>query len=202
MPPEFCQRATNESLRAASATADPDHECVAQCKAGNREAFEQLVLRHKDRLYTLALRFLGDQGEAEDVAQEAFLRAYEKLEEFRGEAKFSTWLYQICRNLSLHRLDKKKEKLSDGLLPEVAADAGAEPLVQLLEKERHELVNWALAQLQHKFREVIVLYHQEALSYEEIADLLELPLGTIRSRLHRGRRELQDLLRPYLEKVS
>lgn len=201
MPPEYCHRDKNAPPIAESVQPDPDHALVVRCKAGNREVFGQLVLRHQDRLYTLALRFLGDHGEAEDVAQETFLRAYEKLEEFRGEAKFSTWLYQICRNLSLNRLEKKKEKLSDGFLPEIPAAAGTEPPVQLLQKERHKLVDWALAQLKHEFREVIILYHKEALSYEEIADILELPLGTIRSRLHRGRSELRDLLRPYLEKI-
>ena len=80
-----------------------DETLVAQSCAGSREAFEQLVLRHKDRVYTLACRVLGDHGEAEDVAQETFLRAYGRLADFRGEARFSTWLYRICHNLCINR---------------------------------------------------------------------------------------------------
>src|SRR5713101_6060681 len=81
---------------AASPGSDPDLALVDQCRTGDRQAFNMLVLYHKDRLFTLAVRLLGDHGEAEDATQNVFLRAYEKITEFRGEAKFSTWLYRIC----------------------------------------------------------------------------------------------------------
>jgi RNA polymerase sigma-70 factor (ECF subfamily) len=177
---------------------DPDHALVTACRAGNRQAFTLLVLRHKDRLYTLAYRLLGDLDEAEDIAQETFLKAYEKLDEFRGEAKFSTWLYRICHNFCLNHLEKKKDRLGNGASPEDMPVGETELSEQLIAKEYQKLVQWALSQLKLEFREVVVLYHQEHLSYEEIANLLDLPIGTIRSRLHRGRKELKDLLRPYL----
>lgn len=177
---------------------DPDHEALAECWAGNKQAFNELVLRHKDRLYTVAVQLLGDSGEAEDVTQEAFLKAYEKLSEFRGEAQFSTWIYRICYNLCLNRLTRKRTDREEAVYPETLPDGKEQFLDWLLVKEQQDLVRRAVAQLAMEFREVILLYYTGQFSYEEIARLLELPVGTVRSRLHRGREQLKDLLRPYL----
>jgi len=187
---------------AALLRSDPDHELVAKCRAGNRQAFNLLVLRHKDRLYTLAVRLLGDRGEAEDITQEAFLRAYEQIEEFRGEAKFSTWLYRICYNLCLNHLERKKNIPEDEVLPEGLPDPAGKLPDQLIAKERQDLVHQALSRLRLEFREVILLYHTGQLSYEAIASLLGLPVGTVRSRLYRGREGLKELLYPYLQEEA
>jgi RNA polymerase sigma-70 factor (ECF subfamily) len=144
---------------------------------------------------------LRDYGEAEDMVQETFLRAYEKVEEFRGDAKFSTWLYRICRNLCLSRLEHTKKYASDGLMSETAPDPSMELSEHVIGKERQQLVNWALFRLKLEFREVVLLYHTHYFSYQEIATLLGHPVGTVRSRLHRGREELKELLRPYLKDV-
>jgi RNA polymerase sigma-70 factor (ECF subfamily) len=203
----FPARRTNSEERCASFLAsDPDTALVLQCCAGNKEAFNGLVLRHKDRLYLLALRLLKDHHEAEDVAQDAFLRAYERIDEFRGAAKFSTWLYRICYNLCLNRLEKRKkdtgsESALNALPSEAEASGSCEQwlMKEQQRKEQHSLIHWALSCLKPEFRQVLLCYSTDDLSYEEIAELLALPVGTVRSRLHRGREELKRLLRPYRE---
>jgi RNA polymerase sigma-70 factor, ECF subfamily len=179
--------------------SDPDHALVAACRVGNRQAFNDLVRRHKDHVCTIAVRLLGDHSEAEDIAQETFFRAYEGIARFRGDAKFSSWLYRICYNLCLNHAERKKHTPGDDPLPEMLVDPAARLPEQLIAKERQELVQWALSCLTPEFREVVVLYHTGQLSYEEIATLQRLPIGTVRSRLHRGREELKELLRPYLQ---
>jgi len=176
---------------------DSDQILIAQFCAGNKEAFEQLVLRHKDRVYTLAYRILGDHGEAEDAAQETFLRAYERLADFRGEARFSTWLYRICYNLCVNRFQRKNRDTSNDPAPEATPNLTIGSCDHLLAKEQQQMLNWALSRLKAELREVVLLYHTDHLSYDEIAGILGHPIGTVRSRLHRGRGELKAILRPY-----
>lgn len=176
---------------------ESDQTLIAQSCAGSTAAFEQLVLRHKDRIYTLAYRILGDHGDAEDVAQETFLRAYERLADFRGDARFSTWLYRICHNLCVNRCQRKNRDAGTDTAPEALPSSTSGACEQLLLNEQQQLLNWALSRLNGEFREVVLLYHTEHLSYEEIGNLLGCPVGTVRSRLHRGREELKDILQPY-----
>ena len=176
---------------------ESDQTLVVQSCAGSKEAFEQLVLRHKDRVYTLARRMLRDHGEAEDVAQETFLRAYERLKEFRGEARFSTWLYRICHNLCVNCFQRINRDASKDSAPDTIPNSTIESCDQLLAKEQHQLLNWALSRLKTELREVVLFYYTDHLSYEEIASVLGHPVGTVRSRLHRSREELKEILRPY-----
>ena len=173
-----------------STVTEGDKTLVVQSCAGSKEAFEQLVLRHKDRVYTLACRVLGDHGEAEDVAQETFLRAYERLADFRGDARFSTWLYRICYNLCVNRFQRKNRDTSNDPAPDTVPNSTIGSCDHLLVKEQQHLLNWALSRLKAELREVVVLYHADHLSYEEIAGVLGLPLGTVEVRLFRARRLL------------
>ena len=184
-------------LAVSPVVIDRDWTLIAQFHAGNEEAFEQLVLRHKDRVYTLAYRVLGDRSEADDVAQETFLRAYERLTDFRREARFSTWLHRICHNLCVNRLQKKNCIAHEESAPEAVPSLTIGSCEQLLAKEQQHLLNWALSRLKAEFREIVLLYNTDHLSYEEIASVLGQPIGTVRSRLHRGREELKTILRPY-----
>lgn len=183
---------------------DSDWELVTKCRAGHRQAFNLLVLRHKDRLYTLALHLLRDCNEAEDVAQETFVRAYERLGEFRGDAKFSSWLSCLCYDLCLTRLGKEKRDPHDPhdsgeeTLPEILVDAVVRFPGQMIARKPQVLLPQALAHLDAEIHEVAVLSYVGQLSYEEIASLLALPVGAVRSRFHRGREELMEFLRPYL----
>ena len=173
---------------------------LERLRAGDARAFEELVASHQHRVFGVALRMLGSAAEAEEVAQEAFLRAHRGLPEFRGDAKLSTWLYAIVSRLCLNRLamgDRKAVRHGEEILLRVAdprggPDAGAE------RGELEAALHRAIAELSEDRRVVVILRDLEGLSYEEIAGALGLELGTVRSRLHRARMDLKDKLERFL----
>jgi RNA polymerase sigma-70 factor (ECF subfamily) len=169
-------------------------------RAGDAPAFEELVMTYQHRVFGVALRMLGSRAEAEEVAQEAFVRAHRALGEFRGDAKLSTWLYAITSRLCLNRLASGERRLTrqgeDALLR--LADAGPRPDAALERRELESALGRAIAELPEDRRIVVVLRDIEGLSYEEIAQVLELELGTVRSRLHRARADLKEKLERFL----
>lgn len=169
-------------------------------RAGDAPAFEELVMTYQHRVFGVALRMLGNRAEAEDVAQEAFVRAHRALGAFRGDAKLSTWLYAITSRLCLNRLASGERRLirhgEDALLR--LSDAGPRPDAALERRELETALGRAIAELPEDRRIVVVLRDIEGLSYEEIAQVLELELGTVRSRLHRARAELKEKLERFL----
>jgi RNA polymerase sigma-70 factor (ECF subfamily) len=180
--------------------ADDDPDLVDRLRRGNPAAFEALVIAHQHRVFGVALRMLGNRAEAEEIAQETFLRAHGALAEFRGEARLSTWLYAIASRLCLNRLASSERRM---------ARAGEETLLRLPsghanpvdELERGELeaaLHRAIAELPEERRIVVVLRDLEGLSYEEIAETLSVELGTVRSRLHRARMDLKAKLERFL----
>jgi len=171
-------------------------EFVSRLRAGDRRAFEELVRTQQHRVYGLALRMLGNAAEAQDVAQEAFLRAHRGLADFRGAARLSTWLYQIVSRLCLNRLAGSERRLArhgEEALARVP-DARPGPDQALERGELEEALHRAIAELPEERRIVVVLRDVEGLAYEEIAEVLELPVGTVRSRLHRARLDLKEKL--------
>jgi RNA polymerase sigma-70 factor (ECF subfamily) len=171
-------------------------EFVSRLKAGDIRAFEELVRTQQHRVYGLALRMLGSPAEAQDVAQEAFLRAHRGLAEFRGDARLSTWLYAIVSRLCLNRLAGSERRLArhgeEALSRLVDARPGPD---QALERgELEEALHRAIGELPEERRIVVVLRDVEGLAYEEIAEVLDLPVGTVRSRLHRARLDLKEKL--------
>ncbi len=169
---------------------------VERLRAGEARAFEELVRSYQHRVFGVALRMLGNAAEAEEVAQEVFLRVHRAIGDFRGEAKLSTWLYAIASRLCLTRLGAAERRLrregDEALvrLPDGQADPGAA-------FERGELeaaLSRAIAELPDDRRIVVVLRDLEGLAYEEIAEALDLAVGTVRSRLHRARMDLKDKL--------
>ena len=175
-------------------------EFLDRLRAGDARAFEELVASHQHRVFGVALRMLGGAAEAEEVAQEAFLRAHRSLGEFRGDAKLSTWLYTIVSRLCLNRLasgDRRAVRHGEEVLLRVA-DQGAGPEVHAERGELEGALHRAIAELPEERRVVIVLRDLEGLSYEEIALALGLELGTVRSRLHRARMDLKDKLERFL----
>jgi RNA polymerase sigma-70 factor (ECF subfamily) len=177
-----------------------DASLVDRLRRGDPRAFEDLVIAYQHRVFGVALRMLGNRAEAEDLAQEVFLRVHRSIGEFRGEAKLSTWLYAIASRLCLNRLTSGERRL---------ARHGEETLTRLAssavgpadEAERSELeaaLHRAIAELGEDRRIVVVLRDLEGLSYEEIAAALELELGTVRSRLHRARMDLREKLERFL----
>ena len=151
-PAERYQGGKGDGLGTALSREEDDHALIAECCAGDAQAFKGLVLRHQNSVSTLAIRLLGNHREAEDVTKDTFLRAYERIEEFRGEAKFSTWLYRICHNLCLNHLKRKKtdptNDIDDKTLPEeLAVPRSRLPNQMLIRKEQQHLVKQALAHM-------------------------------------------------------
>ena len=166
-------------------------ELIRRSKGGSREAFGQLVSRYHVPVYRVVRGILGSPSESEDVAQEVFLKAYANLAKFRGESGFFTWLYRIAVNEAL-RARKRRTFANADALPEVEAPPPAPteedaPTLATLEK--------LLRKLSDEFRSIVVLRDIEGLSYSDIAETLEIPIGTVESRLFRARQELRVLWR-------
>jgi RNA polymerase sigma-70 factor (ECF subfamily) len=182
--------------------ADDDRRLCARVAGGDAEAFEALVLRHQHRVYSFCLRLLGDPAEAEDLAQDVFLTVYRSAATFRGEARFTTWLLRIAKNQSLNRIKylerrgRKLERSIEDIGDDGAMEDGREkrPDAVLEGGQTAALVQGAIATLGDEHRVVLVLRDVEDLSYEEIADITGLPVGTVKSRIHRGRSQLASRL--------
>jgi RNA polymerase sigma-70 factor (ECF subfamily) len=179
-----------------------DASLIAATLAGDTAAFGRLVGQYQDRLYNSLLRVLGSSEDAADITQDAFVQAFTKLNTFRGSSAFYTWLYRIAFNLAMsHARRGHKAASLDGMKALVGEEPmdGA-PAVEsgLIQQERIDLVHAALAQLGLDYRQILVLREIDGYSYEEIAEILELPVGTVRSRLFRARMHMRDLLAPRL----
>ena len=188
--------------------AERDAALVKAYQAGDRGAFDQLVMRHKDRVFTVCYWFLGDHAEASDNAQETFIKAFRSLKKFRFESTFSTWIYRIAVNTCKNRLKssqykKKKQTLSlhdpqggseSTMLTQIADDCPS-PMNELENKQRRKRIYEAIDTLPPEQKSVVVLRDIEGLSYDEIADITAFGLGTVKSRLARARETLKDLLR-------
>lgn len=173
---------------------------VARLRAGEPAAFEELVKSYQHRVFGVAARMLGSAAEAEEIAQEVFLRVHRAAAEFRGEAKLSTWLYAITSRLCLNRLSSGERRHRGG--GEAALDDAPSPWPDagaVLERREVEIaLRQAIAELPEERRIVVVLRDMEGLTYEEIADALSLEPGTVRSRLHRARMDLKAKLERFL----
>jgi RNA polymerase sigma-70 factor (ECF subfamily) len=174
-----------------------DEELVSRARRGDLGAFERLVERHRPVVTRVAARIAG-RADADDVAQDAFLRAYHRLDRYRGEGAFRAWLLQIAHNAALSAVARRRAEPA-GLDVEPAeaapADAPKTPAERLEERERRERLELKLRGLRPEHRAVLVLRDVEGLSYEEIATVTDSPLGSVKGRLHRARGELIDLLR-------
>ena len=176
--------------------AADDAAWLARLRAGDVAAFEELVTTYQHRVYGVALRMLGNRAEAEEIAQEVFLRAHRTLADFRGEAKLSTWLYAIASRLCLTRLAGAERRLrrAEGVDLERVADTRDAPGAEIERRERETALSRAIAELPEERRIVVVLRDLEGLSYEDISTVLGVELGTVRSRLHRARMDLKSKL--------
>ena len=177
-----------------------DPRFLERLRAGEPRAFEELVIAYQHRVFGVALRMLGSRAEAEEVAQEAFLRAHRALGAFRGDAKLSTWLYAIASRLCLNRLASSERRMGrEGEETLLRLPSGhANPVDELERGELEAALHRAIAELPEERRIVVVLRDLEGLSYEEIAETLGLELGTVRSRLHRARMDLKAKLERFL----
>ena len=184
-----------------------DADLVRAVQAGSREAFDQLVLRHQNRVFNLCYRFLGDYQDAKDSAQEAFIKAYRSLKNFRFQSKFSTWMYRIAVNTCKNRVKSAAYRHGKRQIPlgnpggsasgRAAAemdDPAGSPAEAVLRKERWALIQLAITELPHKQRAVLLLRDVEGFSYHEISTITGIGLGTVKSTLSRARTRLRQTL--------
>lgn len=174
-----------------------DAELIEQTLAGRSAAFGTLVRKYQNRLYNVVYHILGDAVEAEDAVQEAFVHAYLKLGQFEGKSNFYTWLYRIAFRAAIDlRRNRKHCRACGGMAEETGKlpDRAEGPTERLESIERQALVRKALSRLDEEHRTVLVLRELEGFCYETIAEILDVPIGTVRSRLHRARLQLRLLL--------
>ena len=185
-----------------------ESEIIRQCQAGDTSSFDLLVEEHYTRVYNTALRMLSDPDSAADATQAVFVRTFRSLEGFRGDSSFSTWLYRITVNVCLDELrNRPQEPVSLTFVgdndeePEERSipDNCTEPAACVVRDERQRVVHEAIQQLPAEYRVVLVLYDLNGFSYKDTAQVLGIPVGTVKSRLNRARGALKEVLRPYLE---
>ncbi len=182
-----------------------DEELIERFQKGEMYAYDLLVQRYKDQLINFAYRFLSDLEDSEDVVQETFLRVYRKKNAYRNVAKFSTWIYTITGNLAKTELRKRKRRklfsisnasFSDKDYDIPDTECGPEEKTDSLIKDT--IIQKAIDSLSIKFREMIIMRDIQELSYEEISEIAQIPLGTVKSRINRGRLKLQEILKDHL----
>ena len=207
-------------IQSSDTSGGRDAELLRKAQRGDRGAFGQIVVLYQDRLYNALLRVIGDPEEARELTQETFTRALVKIDSFRGEAGPYTWLFRIGVNLAISQLRKiqrhrtfsldrpataggangaENDDQASSLIDRVAQDRGASPADNAETREQHQQVLAALGRLDAEYRAVLVMRDIEGFDYQQMADVLGLPLGTLKSRLFRARLALRDEIRPYLE---
>lgn len=190
---------------------DADKLLVARCQAGDREAFAALVRRYQRQVYALAYRLVGDCSEAEDIAQEAFLRCYRSLTRFRTEQPLGPWLYRIATNVALDRLRRRGREVLIGAdepataRPDWASNPDMQapgPDEQALRREKQRRLAAAIADLPPEYRVPVVLFHLHGLSVAEVALVIGVPPTVVKNRLYRARKMLRQALREHDEEAT
>ena len=183
-----------------------DKQWVEETLAGQAQSFEKLVRKYQDRLYTTMVHVTGNSHEAEEVVQDAMLQAYAKLNTFKGNSQFYTWLYRIAFNMSISRQRKKRPRVS---LDQIQENAGIDPEDhreapnQRIERsEQTQQIHDALNKLSEEYRSILVLREMEGCDYDTISGMLSIPVGTVRSRLHRARSTMREHLRQSLDEPA
>ena len=184
---------------------------MLQFQSGDESSFEYLVNRHKQQIFNLAYRFLGNYQDAEDAAQELFMKVYTSAKTYQPIAKFTTWTYKICKNVCLKKLQKRKIKsislsdynrYSDDSAPMQIKDANSElPVETLLAQEQIAMVKKAINSLPERQKFAVLLYRYQKCSYEDVSYIMDCSVEAVKSTLHRARMNLKDKLKNYLEKM-
>ena len=175
-------------------TRKEDYTLIQEVLSGNDDAFAELLARYKNLVYSVIMRMVNDPEEANDLAQEVFIKVYQNLDKYQPTYKFSTWLIRIATNHVIDYRRKRKQELVNLDDVEMEAASSETPEAVVLQKEGRRSVAEALKSLPEMYRIPIVLYHQQGLSYQEIADILGEPLSKVKNRIFRGRRMLKEYL--------
>jgi RNA polymerase sigma-70 factor (ECF subfamily) len=193
-------------MLASMAIADPDAELVRLAQSGDVRAFEALVVKYQRRIARHVARFIRSANDVEDVVQDAFIRAYRGLKSFRGDSSFYSWLYRIASNAAINHVrrapqdvllgDDAPEEREDAFEP--GASDSAQPDRTLMAEQIAAAVQRALAKLQPQLAEALMLFEVEKKSYAEIAEMLRIPIGTVRTRIFRAREFIAKRLEPVL----
>ncbi len=178
-------------------SAEVELELIARAKQGDKQAFGELIRRNREGVVNVVYRMCGDANLAEDAAQEAFVRAWQHLLNYQPRSPFRNWVYRIATNVVLDALRREREMVDVDDLSLASPDEGPEAAAE--REERGERVRQAVLALPPASRAVLVLREYEGLSYQEIANALEIPIGTVMSRLHYARNRLRESLAPDLE---
>lgn len=186
-----------------------DKQLIARCQRGDKDAFDTLFRLYEKRVYNLAYRLSTNYDEANDITIDAFVRVFQAIKLFRGASNFSTWLFRIVTNVYLDRRKRSKNKqhlslqeyieLDENSVARQIEDPGPTPDLVIEGIERSELLQKAINELPDYQRTMVILYHTEGLAYDEIAEVLSLPIGTVKSRLNRARLTLREKLEPLKE---
>lgn len=172
-----------------------DNELVKRAQKGNADAFSELVRRHQHRVYNLAYRYMREASRAEDMAQEAFLKGFRLLKGFRGDCSFSTWMYKVTGSVCLTELNKRKKRGEVELRP---VHEGSYESTNAEDNDQAEIVRHCVGRLSNKYATIITLYYLEELSYDEIAQIMEIPIGTLKTWMFRARKELRAVVEEQL----
>lgn len=180
-----------------------DEVVIRNAQDGDVEAFEEIVEKYQSMIYNLSYRMLGNPDDAQEASQEVFIRIYKSINKFKFDSKFSTWVYRITNNYCLDLIRKNKNdtvyiekeiQTEDGNIQRELPDEGISVENSVIRSEKIELVRKAILKLPSEYRAVVVLRDLEGESYSDIANVLSLPEGTVKSRINRGRRELKNIL--------
>jgi RNA polymerase sigma-70 factor (ECF subfamily) len=190
--------------RSGARSSRDDAALIRRCQRGDVEAMNELIQAYQKHVFNLAFRLSGNYDDAQDIAQEAFIRVFNSINSFRGEANFSTWIYRIVTNVFLDERKKQRVRdhgsldeyleLEDSSVARQIEDPSPGPEASVEQRERNEVVGQAVLALPENQRVMIALYHFQGRSYEEIADVMQLPIGTVKSRLNRARLALKEKL--------
>lgn len=195
----------------AQSAPDADQQLVERVQKGDKRAFDLLVLKYQHKIFSIIGRYIRDQAEVQDVAQEAFIKAYRALAKFRGESAFYTWLYRIAINTAKNHLVSRSRRppASDVEMDEAEYYSGSDllkdtstPEASLMCDEIQREVDAAIRELPEDLRSAVTLREMEGLSYEDIAAIMDCPVGTVRSRIFRARDAIDKRIQPLLEKTD
>ena len=180
-----------------------DELLVQRCKKGQLEAYEKLIKKYETKVYSLCYRYSGNYDDANDLAQEAFIKVFNSIDKFKGKSAFSTWLYRVTANVCLDEMRKQKktpisidkpQETEEGEVYFNLPDQKYNPEIIAEKNDLKQLVHKGISKLPKEQRIIIILREMEELSYEEISEVLEISIGTVKSRLNRARKNLKEIL--------